>query len=245
MSKKAVKVLCTYYGQRRREFNTPLDMCSFFDINIENEISIQNGIETDVIVVNNNCGLVEKDTYNLKYQNVKTKNGIIITEFRSNVGGGFGAYLEMFQKYKSKYDYWFFCEDDVLIYKDKYMKHFIDILDSNENIGFISLAPICQGHPKRIHSGGGIGLSSTNKFGKIYTDDVIISSLSNMRLNDVYNTLEKLEVEFTSNIVNGGYSIINHPDYSPICDNFLSHLTQPRYVSDENLQKEFIYKVGN
>lgn len=244
MSSKAVKIFCTYYGHRRGDFNTPDDMFSFFDTNIENEKSIQNGIDTDIIIVNNNCGIAEHDSYNSKYNNIKTKNGKIITEFRENVGGSFGAYYEMFLKYKNEYDYWFFCEDDVLIYKTGYMKDFIDVVDSDETIGFVSLAPISERNNDKIHSGGGIGLSSTYKFKSVYTDDFIADILNNMKPNSSYGDLQRLEENFTSNFVKAGYGLINHPKYSSLCDNYEKHATQPGFVSDENLEKEFIYKVG-
>lgn len=244
MNKKAVKIFCTYYGNRRNDYNTPSDMFSFLDVNIQNEITIDNGIETDVIIINNNCGILENDEYNLKYKDTKTKNGKILIEFRENVGGSFGAYYEMFLKYKNEYDYWFFCEDDVLIYKNGYMKDFIDIIDSDETIGFISLAPISERNDDKIHSGGGIGLTSTDKFESVHPFIFIKSILDNMKHNSDYGDLQRLEENFTSNFVKAGYKLTNHPKYSSLCDNYEKHATQPGFASDENLEKEFIYKVG-
>ena len=37
--------------------------------------------------------------------NNKTKNGKVIVEQRENIGGSFGAYFDMFEKYSSEYDY--------------------------------------------------------------------------------------------------------------------------------------------
>lgn len=244
MGNRAAKIICTYYGKRRNDFNTPSDIPAFLDISIENEINIENGIETDIIIINNNCGIAENDTYNLRYHDIKTKNGNILLEFRENIGGSFGAYYEMFLKYKNEYDYWFFCEDDVLIYKSGYMKDFIDIIDSDETIGFVSLAPISERNSKKIHSGGGIGLTSKAKFESVHPPSFIKSILDDMKHDSAYVELQKLEENFTSNFVKAGYKLTNHPLYSSLCDNYDKHPTQPGFISEDNLKKEFIYKVG-
>lgn len=242
--KKVVKIFCTYFGYRRGDFNTPEDMKSFFDININNEMIINNGIKTDIIIVNNRCGNEDDDNFVLKYKNQKTQSGNIIIEERDNIGGSFGAYFEMFLKYKSEYDYWFFCEDDVLIFKNGYMKDFVEFIDSDENLGFVCLAPISERNSERIHSGGGIGLSSTDKFGKIYNNSTIAERLNDMVANPTYGKLQKDEEMFTANFVLNGMNIKNHPNYSSLAENYIKHSTQPGFASVDNLEKEFIYKVG-
>lgn len=244
MRQKAVKIFCTYFGHRRGDFNTPDDMKLFFDTNIDNEISIDNGIDTDIIIVNNKCGVVESDQFVLKYKNLKTKNGSIIVEERDNIGGSFGAYFEMFLKYKNDYDYWFFCEDDVLIFKQNYMKDFIDFIDSDEKLGFVCLAPISERNIEKIHSGGGIGLSTTEKFKIVYNDNKIVDILNNMVANPSYGRLQKDEELFTTNFILNEMNIKNHPNYSSLAENYTKHSTQPGFATPENLEKEFIYKVG-
>jgi hypothetical protein len=112
---RCVKIICCYFGDRRNIHNTPANIIDFIKINIENEINIDNGINTDVILVNNDVGNIEANEFLNTYDGLKTKNGKIIVEARENKGGSFGSYYYSFLKYKDDYDYWFFCEDDVLI----------------------------------------------------------------------------------------------------------------------------------
>jgi len=243
-NKKCAKIICTYFGNRRSVHNTPQNVIEFLKLMIENEINIENDIPTDVIIINNNCNNIESNNILNSYHNVETKNGKIIVESRDNKGGSFGGYYDMFLKYKNNYDYWFFCEDDVLVYKNGYIKDFIEFLDSDDNLGFVSLAPMSISfHPK--HSGGGCGLTSTNKFLQSRSITEIENFLNiTSGLNDGYGRLEKYEIDFTNTFVRSGMDIKNHPSYSPYCLNFESHAGQKNNYIKNNKNLEIIYKVG-
>ena len=246
---KCAKIICTYFGERRiGSYNNPKDMKSFFLKMMENEVSIDMGIETDIILVNNDCGIVSVNEGVNSFNNKKTRNGKVIVEQRENLGGSFGSYFDMFTKYLSEYDYFFFCEDDHIIFKEGYMKDFVDFIDSDDKIGYVALAPITlpglNGFP--VHSGGGIGLTSTKKFNMIYGENSICNFRHEMTHGQSYNKLENYESRFNSNfIIHGGFEIKNHPKYSCIPNNYKNFESNYRhYLNEENLQKEFIYNVG-
>lgn len=237
----AAKVICCYFGPRRSIHNTPLNIFDFLKLNIENELNIDNGHPTDIFLINNNCGNHELNEKLNSYNSLKTKNGKVIVEVRNNTGGSFGAYYETFLKYKELYSYWFFCEDDVLIYKQQYMKHFIDFLNSSDTLGFVSLAPISKNLP--THSGGGCGLTSSEKFIKSRPIDYMQAYLNNCPKATDYSFLEKSEIDFTNTFIRSGYNIKNHPMFSPFCENYVSHYGQNNHRNDLlNLEK--IYRVG-
>jgi hypothetical protein len=254
--KKCAKIICVYFGNRRvGMYNNPKDMKSFFSTMMKNEINIDNGIDTDVILVNNIVGKGDSvNEYVNEYIDVETKNGKVIVEQRENIGGSFGAYFDMFEKYSEDYSHFFFCEDDHIIFKEGYMKDFVDFIDMDDKIGYVSLAPITlpglNGLP--IHSGGGIGLTSTKKFKSVYGENSLCNFRGSMRQNDAYNELQNYESKFTSNfIIKDDLSgdvisyIYNHPKYSCIPNNYKNFESNYRhYLNEENLQKEFIYNVG-
>jgi len=246
---KCAKIICTYFGGRRTgTYNNPKDMKSFFLKMMENEVSIDMGIETDIILVNNDCGIVSVNEGVNSFNNKKTRNGKVIVEQRENIGGSFGSYFDMFTKYLSEYDYFFFCEDDHIIFKEGYMKDFVDFIDSDDKVGYVALAPITlpglNGLP--VHSGGGIGLTSTKKFNMIYGENSICNFRHEMTHGQSYNKLQNYESRFNSNfIIHGGFEIKNHPKYSCIPNNYKNFEVNYRfYLNEENLQKEFIYNVG-
>ena len=243
MMDRCVKIVCCYFGERRNFHNTPSNIIDFIKINIENEINIDNGINTDVILVNNNIGNIEANEFLNSYDGVKTKNGKLIVETRENFGGSFGAYYYSFLKYKDEYDYWFFCEDDVLIYEDGYMKEFVNHLNTSLELGFVSLAPISS-NPHPTHSGGGCGLTSTEKFIKSRGIEYMETTLKSFPPNTSYCELEMNEIRFTNLYYTNNYHITNHPKFSPLCSNFNSHGGQKTHHKPEYDNLKFIYKVG-
>lgn len=242
---KCLKIICSYLGQRSGMHNTPPDILSFVKQSIQNEINIENGYETDVVYVFNESPKMEGMVHILTYSDKPTKNGKIIIEKRPNKNGSFGAYYDMVKKYQNEYDYFFFCEDDVLIYKDNYIKEFIDFCDSDECIGFVSLAPIHNGKHYPIHSGGGCGLTSKDKFMCVNSVNEINEYNSGGDINTPYQQLTFLEVTFTNKFIKSGLELRNHPKFSPLCDNYLKHKGHRNNFKEEYLDLEFIYKVGN
>lgn len=235
--KKCAKIVCVYFGQRRTLHGTPGRIHEFLKNKfIPNELNIENEFPTDVIfVVNGGSSSIALEECQAK----ETKNGKIIVSHRENRGGSFGAYYWGFLRFQHYYDYWFFCEDDVLIYKQGYIRKFIEFLDSDENLGFVALAPIAHG--KNPHSGGGCGLTSTKKLLRSRSEKCIEDYLTNAPEETHYHVLERAEVEFTGIFAKKGMKIANHPEFCPSCSNPERHQGQSKFVQS-NLEK--IYSVG-
>lgn len=238
---KCAKIIVTYFGQRRTVHNTPDYIFNFFDKMIKNELSIQNEINTDIFIVINSIDIEKENQIIEELNNKKTNNGKIICVKRNNVGGPFGAYFQIFKDFQDQYQYWFFCEDDILIYKNGYMKEFVEFLDSDDSLGFVCLAPIAQA--PMPHGGGGVGLTSTEKFLKAYSQLSIQEIMNHMVMHQSYGELEISEWQFTARFHQFGMRIANHPNFSPLCENFTKHGGQARYAHLLN-EKEFIYQVG-
>jgi hypothetical protein len=231
-------------GRRNSTHNTPTNILPFINQSIENEIEIENGFDTDVIFVVNESSNISGFECILEQNGKLTKNGKITIETRPNINGSFGAYYDMFRKYINDYDYFFFCEDDVLIYKENYIKDFIEFCDSDDSVGFVSLAPIHDGKNYAIHSGGGCGLTSKEKFLSANTMNEI-DNFNNNGINVPYSNLLLMEVSFTNKFVICGLSLKNHPKFNPLCDNYEKHIGHRNNFKPEYLGMEFIYKVGN
>lgn len=104
---KCLKIICTYLGKRGGHHNTPTNIFDFVKLMIENEMNIDNGYDTDVVlIINESENRIAKDNL-LKLNGAKTKNGKLIVETRPNQKGSFGAYYDMFLKYMNDYEYFF------------------------------------------------------------------------------------------------------------------------------------------
>ena len=168
------------------------------------------------------------------------KNGRILVYSRPNTGGGFGAFSEAFDKHKADYDYWLFCEDDILIFRDGYYAEAIAQMAANPKIGYIAFSPIS--HTAPFHCGGGFGVSSRAALEKV-------AAHNNGRLpvapHNSYGSFEQTEIRFTSIFAEVGYDLVAFEKYSALAENYKAHAGQMGYVTELNLSREHFYRVGN
>jgi GT2 family glycosyltransferase len=236
---KCAKVIVFYFGARRA-VSPNIEIAELLPRIIENE-NIDVGVDTDTFFVVNKCG---DDSDNLldEFDGKLTTNGKIRVVKRDNVGLSFGGYIDTFNTYKSEYDYWMFLEDDVIVYKEGYIKDFIDELESTKAT-FIALAPIST--LIKPHCGGGCGLTSTNYMEEIYTSEFVKSKLEEWSKHTGYNVAagklreKNAEIEFSSY-----FNLKNHSTYTPLCANWSNHSSQKRFKYLLRPESEFIYKVG-
>jgi hypothetical protein len=123
------------------------------------------------------------------------------------------------------------------------MKEFVNHLNTSSELGFVSLAPISS-NPHPTHSGGGCGLTSTEKFIKSRGIEYMETTLNSFPPNTSYGELEMNEVRFTNLYYTKNYHISNHPKFSPLCSNFNLHGGQKNHNKPEYTNLKIIYKVG-
>lgn len=121
------------------------------------------------------------------------------------------------------------------------MKPILELFETDSRIGFVPLSPLSHTHP--VHCGGGFGVGSRSvlqqvckKFGKL----PFVAQNS-------YGAFEQSEIGFTSCITELGYLLTPVQAYSSLAENYTKHTSQnmPHFVTEANLSKKFIYKVGN
>jgi hypothetical protein len=241
-----LKIIATYLGPRRQNnnnFSSEHQAKEYLNYSLnEIEANIDPGIKMDILIVNNCYGNEESKNFINFFNNKKLKKGRIFVSHRENDGGSFGAFSHGYSLFEDKYDYFIFNEDDIIITKSNYMEEVDFLFKENKNIGFISFSPIS--FSSCTHSGGGFGVT-TNNILKNIVKDKSTNKLRYFNGTD-YNLYERSEIEFTNCIVRSGLKLINHPSFSPLAENYKKHQSQnvPQYVTEENLSKPFLYKVG-
>lgn len=150
------------------------------------------GVEMDTIIVNNIIDINNKK--NDLIRKLSDTNIKIIE--RPNNGGSFGAYLDIFQKYKTKYDYFIFTEDDIIVGgTENYVQQLIEDFHNN-NASFISLIGI-ENTNYPIHAHGGIGLTSTKILEQVFNNENPYSYEGFDRNKSIQH-----EIDFTNKICN-------------------------------------------
>ena len=228
---KCAKVICVWMGDKRPLSNN-CPTVDIIDESIDLEINLNKGYPTDTYFVVNKSG-DSLDNYLDKYDNMETCDGVIKVMKRPNLGLSFAAYLETYYKFKNEYDYWFFCEDDVIIYKENYVKMFIENL--KDDISFVALSPISN-HIRK-HCGGGCGLTSSHFMNDAYPYDEITTILEDWCTYEGYDG-GTLETTFTSK-----FNLSNCKNVSALASNWNLHSSQKNHANN-NLQSNYIYRVG-
>jgi hypothetical protein len=204
-----------------QNFVTMEKMKNLFNFLIDLEKKSDPGCEMDLIIVNNDVGEHEGNKFLENFDNQKIFNGKIRYLCRENSGMSFGAYNEAYKKFKSEYDYFLFCEDDISIYKKDYYTKGISYFKNNEDCGFVAYihsTKLDKPTRKRLNltkkgivsCHGAIGLSSVKVL------DIIADANGNLPFNNVSgeNYLDSIvngEIGFPLKIVKKGFKILDFP----------------------------------
>ena len=208
-----------YFGHSQ-VLRSPEDVVDLIKYNISLEKKINPGIsKRDLIIVNNDVGYKNGNNFLREISGLKIPYGKIITCNRKNIGMSFGAYDHAFRKFKDRYDYFLFTEDDTLIAKKNYFKIGIDIFNSYKKAGFLAYIhstkvdkmyykPLNLNRKNAISAHGATGLSSTEILKKVFKK---YGKLPHYKGNDYQKCITYGEVGFPNSFIKIGYKIIDLP----------------------------------
>ena len=131
--KKCLKIVAVWLGNKR-DLNGNRSTVDLIDDLIDNEINIENGIPTDVCLTIQKTGYIDTDNSLDYLNNTKTNNGKIFIEKRENTALSFGAYLWTYDKYQKDYDYFWFQEDDYIMFRDNIIPAEFDITNFSNGL---------------------------------------------------------------------------------------------------------------
>ena len=138
---KNCKVISTYFGTRRHYPYNHEGTIEVLKDSIDNEIELDPGVnQLDIIIVNHDCGNKEGKKFLKEIDGTKTFCGKIIVisrDWEEGKGISLGSFDYAFKKFKNKYDYWFFQEDDYKLVKKNYYGNGVKILQNQPLIGFL------------------------------------------------------------------------------------------------------------
>ena len=247
-----------YFGHSQT-FSSQKEILDLIKFNILIEKKINPGVEErDLIIVNNDVGCKKGNNFLKKISGMKIPFGKIITCNRKNIGMSFGAYNHAFKKFKTKYDFFLFTEDDTIICKDNYFKTGIDIFRSVKNAGFLAyihstkvgneyFRALNLNKKNAISCHGATGLSSQTMLKRIFRK---YGKLPHYEGNNYKKCITYGEVAFPNSFIKMGYKIIDLPKdlilTIPACDlmNGIRYKKWPNILEKIIFYlKAYIYKI--
>jgi hypothetical protein len=200
-----------------QNFSTVTDTINLINYQLQMEEKYPPGIERDIIIVNNDVGSIEGNEFINEINNKQITGGKIFSITRNNIGLAFGAYNSAFEKFKDRYDFFFFIEDDQITASKDYLKIGIDKWNETSNCGFIAyigVSKVFKGwwkmselNEKNAFVGyGGCGLTSTKVLNEIVDKYGCIPH--NKKDIDQTNAIAFGEIAFSKSFIDLGYKLI-------------------------------------
>ena len=222
---KVAKVLAFYFGDRRHYPKNKEGVIDLFKTQIKTHQTLNPGVNMDLIIVNHDTQ--DQDVYDLlnEYDGQDVSTGKIKVIHRPIISSdlSFGSYKYAFHLFQNEYDYWFFSEDDILPLTNGVVPELINILNSNEDVGFVGALKYPHTHYYTLEDGyiishdhihGGCGLTSTIKMKKVaeiiptylQTPNILNEEIKNKIVDD-YLGEHTFEISFTQDFINTGFKL--------------------------------------
>lgn len=164
---KTCYIINFYFGERRKtiDYYSDVDRLCFVKKQIETLNHYKHNLSK--IVFNFN---IEPEHYNylnnvLKIIPKKIQSSEIEVNIRENIGMSYGAWSNIFEKYKNEFDYYIFNEDDYFFVEDNFDSILINKFNSYENCGYLCAVVINTPKP---HAGHSTGISSSKVLTEVY-----------------------------------------------------------------------------
>jgi len=127
--------------------------------------------------------------------------------FRDNQGMSYAAWVENFNKYKTKYDYFIFNEDDYFFVEDNWDQYLINKYNSYPDCGY--LCPIMREphhwNGYRKHAGHSVGIASTKNILKLKNGLPSLNSID-------YSSVEEIQKKFSFCFIEAGLNVYDVRD---------------------------------
>ena len=237
------KILTTYFGPRHRrimDIGWPFHGQDLPDAEscltnlkflVDIEKNLDAGISYDTIIINNDVGYEEGNSWLDSIHGTETKCGKVYCFHRENKGKNFAGYRHGYEKFKDKYDYFMFIPDDhVILAKNYYSESLLRYIEKMEKENCAVLALIGTGTAmydredllETTHAHDGISLihkkyieehyekigplAAADDADNILLDDngEVITTTSDIVWNHVFDG----EIPFTGNFSRLGYTVL-------------------------------------
>lgn len=206
---KSILVVHNYFGPRRVQFQPYIDDPLFL---IKKQIEYLSRVKhslNHVVFTVNSRGHDDLLTIEKARVCIPDKLQGATTELlvRENIGLSYGAFSDVYSKYRTNYDFYFFTEDDYLFTEDLFDSTMIEMLLENENPGYLCAAVRdIAGFGK--HAGNSVGVITSHSLETVFLEKNQIPHINFSKPGDPYEHHDiPSQVLHSSSIHSKGFSL--------------------------------------
>lgn len=134
---------------------------------------------------------------------------------RENYGISYGAWSDVFEKYKTGFDYYIFTEDDYFFIEDNWDEYLVNKHDAYDDCGYLCMF-LREPHSWNDHrkiAGSSVGISSSKTLMKIFTKHGKLPSLQKSdSVTDVYKDGHDIQNKFGYSFIEAGLNVYDVRD---------------------------------
>lgn len=212
MKNNSCYIINFYLGDRRKTIQKVYDDRLYL---LKKQIELLHRVKSSIRTIIFNFNIRPED-YSYVSEIIKItpkfiQGSEIIINFRENYGMSYGAWSDAFVKYKNKYDYYIFNEDDYFFVEDNWDNYLIKKFNNLNNCGYLCMvsrneADWCN---YKKHAGHATGISSYNVLNEVYKK---YGELPHSKKSD-YHSVEQLgQVDQSHAVIEVGYEIYDVRD---------------------------------
>jgi hypothetical protein len=197
------------HSQKFTNFREISDLLKYI---INKECSIDPGMNTDLIIINNDNGNERGRKIINDLNGVNLPRGRVITDSRENIGFSYGAYNYAVKNWINEYDFFIFTEDDIIISEDHYSLIAVNEFLKVDECGFLAFQSVSFAVPElplldSYHAHGGVGITSKEVLQKIIKRNGEMSYYKG-RDQNYRNIILNGEVKFTNDFIKSGFKLL-------------------------------------
>lgn len=204
----SILIVHNYFGPRRVILQEYMEDALFFaKKQIEYLTNVEHSLDHIVFTINRrderDDSLISQLRLMLPASLQKATTEIIV---RENIGLSYGAFSDVYKKYRTGYSHYFFTEDDYLFCEDRFDSTLISMLMENDMPGYLC-GVIRNIEPFGLHAGNSVGVASSVALEDVFTENDSIPHV-NKRTDDPYEAnVIPSQVLHTNSIHKKGYSL--------------------------------------
>ena len=204
------------YSMGSQNFQTIKDIKDLIKLIVSEEEKTDPGMALDLVIVNNDVGNKDANSFLDQFNEKKIKNGkIIILHKPNNNGWTYGAYNFGFSKLRDNYDFFIFTEDDTLINRNNYAIDAVNKFNSVKDCGFVAFIGINYKQYFKlnledcIHAHSGAGLSSKHVLETIYKINGNLPFYNGPDIKNYIKVIKSGEIDFTNLIHKNNFKLVS------------------------------------